>query len=224
MAKLLNPKVFGEGYGKITVLFKAEKDNSGRWLYWCLCECGTPVKLRDDRLNRKRCGNLSCGCSSHAHLITHNLSKHELYGTYIQMVRRCTSPTSISYPDYGGRGIVVCDRWLEPNGDGLRNFIEDMGQRPEGFSLERKDNDGPYCPDNCTWTDRSSQNRNRRKIKNCTSSYKGVSSNHGKYGVTINIGLYDTEEEAAQAYDDAYETLFNKRPNKTERVIDSIGD
>jgi hypothetical protein len=220
---MLNPKTFGECYGKVTVLFKAEKDNSGRWLYWCVCECGKATKLRDDRLNRKRSSNLSCGCSAKNHLVTHNLSKHELYGTYTQMMRRCTDPNSSSYGDYGGRGITVCGRWSEPDGIGLRNFIEDMGNRPQGFSLERKDNDGPYSPDNCAWADRSSQNRNRRKLKNCTSDYKGVSTTNGRYSVTINLGLFETEEEAALAYDDAYEILFNKRPNKTERVDDSIG-
>jgi hypothetical protein len=76
------------------------------------------------------------------------------------MLRRCGDPRSIGFKDYGGRGIVVCERWRK-----FENFLADMGRRPEGYTLERKDNDLGYSPENCTWADRITQNTNQRRIK-----------------------------------------------------------
>jgi hypothetical protein len=79
------------------------------------------------------------------------------------MIRRCTLLTDPSYKDYGGRGITVCDRWLERNG--FASFLADMGHRPVGMLLDRRDNDGPYRPENCQWVTRYGQNRNKRNTR-----------------------------------------------------------
>ena len=90
-------------------------------------------------------------------------SKHYLYKSFCQMHRRCKCPRDQKYYLYGARGIKVCERWSGHKG--FLNFIQDMGERPEGHSVDRIDVDGNYCPENCRWADAKTQANNRQRNK-----------------------------------------------------------
>lgn len=82
------------------------------------------------------------------------------YHSWASMIVRCYNEKRRSYKHYGGRGIVVCDRWRHS----FEAFLEDMGERPEGMSLDRIDVDGPYTPENCRWADTTTQARNSKQV------------------------------------------------------------
>lgn len=99
---------------------------------------------------------ISCGCMQKPHSMCYSSE----YGTYYAMKQRCLNPNNQAYDNYGGRGIKVCERWVES----FINFYEDMGPRPsKNHSIDRIDNDSGYSPDNCEWVIRSVQNRNHRR-------------------------------------------------------------
>jgi len=99
----------------------------------------------------------------------HGMTGTPVYECWKNMRRRCYSPNTMQYADYGGRGIKVCVRWQK-----FENFLEDMGQPPKGLTLDRKDNDGDYTPDNCRWATRTEQKLNQRMSKRNTSGTVGV--------------------------------------------------
>lgn len=88
----------------------------------------------------------------------HGLSNTPTHVTWMSMNQRCNDPGAVQYPYYGGRGITVCDRWQS-----FENFLADMGERPEGLTLDRIDGDGNYEPGNCRWATKSEQAKNRKK-------------------------------------------------------------
>lgn len=156
--------MIGRTFGRLTVLSQTAGPSHRRGRRWlCRCECNVETVVRDDHLRSGK--TRSCGClhrdTARALVRTHGLSDTCEFTTWSDMRCRCLSPTNVSYPDYGGRGIGIVARW-----DLFENFLTDMGPRPSAkHSLDRKDNDGDYGPDNCRWAVQKQQNRNRRNNK-----------------------------------------------------------
>lgn len=95
--------------------------------------------------------------------LKHGQSRNPLYAVWQTMIQRCYNPKNHKYNSYGARGIYVCIRWLSS----FENFLQDMGPRPKGFSIERKDNNGGYTSKNCVWENAQKQALNRRKRTHC---------------------------------------------------------
>jgi hypothetical protein len=155
----------GERYDRWTVV----ADAPGRH-YLCRCDCGTERTVTGSALRRGR--SRSCGCIAKDQLRAtrkHGMSLTTIYNLWGSMVSRCNNPTHQAFPNYGGRGIKVCDRWLS-----FENFYTDMGERPEGKELDRINNDGPYSPENCRWATPRQQGRNRRTNRVITFNGKSM--------------------------------------------------
>lgn len=140
-------------------------------------------------------------------------TSHYLYNTYGGMKSRCLSSVDKDYKNYGARGISICERWLGV--DGFFNFIEDMGDRPEGMTLDRRNSNGDYSPENCRWADVNTQAINKDYSK-----LKGVSyyNNLKKYRarITVNkkpyeLGMFKTLEEARSARENAEIKLLGSK-------------
>lgn len=173
----------GEQYGQLTVIRETEplvsrnaSKPDGVTLHravLCECACKTVVTVKLGNLPRTH----SCGCRRSAVLAqlaaarftTHGATGHPLFKLWQRIIERCENPSSKSYKDYGGRGVTVCVRWHDP-----WLFFEDiereLGPQPPGrtpggmprYTLNRKDNDGPYAPGNVDWADGSRQVYNSR--------------------------------------------------------------
>lgn len=144
----------GRRFDKLTVLSRVL--DRGPQSYWnCVCDCGKNKVIRGDNLLRG--STRSCGCSFIEFLSTHSGSGTREYNIWCHVRARCLRPTNKAYKRYGGRGIKVCDRWLD-----FANFRADMGPCPPGHSIERLDCNGNYEPSNCKWIPRKDQPLNRR--------------------------------------------------------------
>ncbi len=157
---------FNKKYGRLTLLTCLE----GRYTTWrCRCDCGNEIKVQAGRL--KSGHTQSCGCLRKETTIKTNKAqkKHGMcftpeYKAWANMKDRCTKSNHKQYKDYGGRGIKVCEHWLES----FENFYADMGPKPFPkilYSIDRINNDGNYEPNNCRWATSKQQADNRRSRK-----------------------------------------------------------
>lgn len=153
----------GRTSGRYTVIKYAGKNSKNREYWWCQCSCYSLniKKVRKDFIISETV--FSCGCIvkelHHLNKTTHGMSYSNEYQIWADMKTRCLNSKNFRYKDYGGRGIKICDRWIES----FENFYSDMGPRPSNeHSIDRRYNDGDYCPENCYWATKSEQYKNRR--------------------------------------------------------------
>lgn len=156
----------GQIFGRLQVLSYAGSDKRGKAQWNCKCECNKEVIRSSSNLKR----GLTTSCGNHRQGINakHSMSDSSEYEIWSGMIKRCTNPNNKSYARYGGRGVKVCQRWLES----FKNFYADMGDRPSSLhTLDRKENGGDYTPDNCRWATQKEQQRNRGNNRRV--EYKG---------------------------------------------------
>ena len=161
MAKFL--ELAGQKFGRLNVLVRVA-ENPNLWL--CRCDCGNEVKIRSGNLRNNH--TKSCGCFQRERASisnkTHGKTKTREYRIWQHMLWRCYNPKSNEYVRYGARGITVCASWQ----NSFEAFLKDMGVCPVGCSIERKNNNKGYEPDNCRWATAVEQAHNTRGNKHIT--------------------------------------------------------
>jgi hypothetical protein len=164
MAKTLD--LAGKRFNRLLVIRRTKVEGARNVMWECKCDCGNMTVAAAANIGKS---TKSCGClakETAANLLrgnttnrTHNMCSTVEHATWTKMKQRCHNPNNEKYPIYGARGIFVCDRWQ----DSFENFYADMGPRPsKRHSIDRKNNDGPYAPDNCHWALPKIQGRNTR--------------------------------------------------------------
>lgn len=150
----------GQIFGRLTVIGRSTVKSGDCFKWTCQCDCGKTKAVDGGNLRHGR--TTSCGCiqkeRAAASNMTHGAVRSPEYKSWQAMKTRCLNPRNRKFPDYGGRGITICQEWVND----FTIFLWDMGPRPAGHTLDRKDNDGPYSKTNCRWATSLMQRHNRR--------------------------------------------------------------
>lgn len=166
MSKLKD--ITGQKFGRFTVLYKLHNYHKYGTYYLCLCECGNLREVRSQTLRNSK--SKSCGCLmkelAHLKSTTHGKSDTKLYATYYDMKKRCYNEKHKDYNDYGGRGIKICDEWLDDFMAFYKWAIDN--DYKENLTIDRIDVNGNYTPDNCRWATPKQQARNTRRNRMIT--------------------------------------------------------
>lgn len=204
----------GQKFNKLTVV-RLHGKSKGKILWECLCDCGGIAIVQATGLRNNH--TKSCGCLQVEEArkainkvnATYNLSKihgytkTRTYNSWQSMISRCNNPKTESYKRYGAKGITFCERWLD-----FKNFLADMGERPENTTLDRIENLKGYEPSNCRWADIKTQNSNRDLTNMSKSGHSGVTWNKShkmwecyttENGKKKHIGYFKILEDAVEA-------------------------
>lgn len=193
----------GMRFARWHVIERSGYNQRGRPFWKCQCDCGTVRRVNEDNLTQGI--TTSCGClrvertvvtkTKHGHAGGVHQKSTKEYLTWSGMRRRCTCKTSQDYDRYGGRGISVCDRWL----NSFQNFFDDMGFAPSPkHSIDRINNDGNYEPGNCRWATPKEQGRNTRKNRFITFNGKTQTVSAWEEDTGIKGSLIVTRIDALQ--------------------------
>lgn len=190
---------FGRLTAKEVAQRSSRKGGNTKWL--CVCDCGGSGVIYASNLISGQ--TKSCGCLHKEYLYKHGFTTHAsvkpTYSCWKQMKDRCRNPKNKFFHYYGGRGIKVCEKWLNFEG-----FLADMGEKPEGLTLDRIDTNGDYEPNNCRWITQANQMRNTRRNINLT--YKGITLTQAEWSRIFNV---------------PWKTLSNRRKINGETIEES---
>lgn len=198
--------ITGQRFGRLLAINPTRERNSNNSVIWnCKCDCGSYISIGANRLIHE--GKEDCGCSfvpstsDPSKLISPKMSKHGMYNTptYRSWSKLCSRTRSEEYEEWHG-DVVVCDRWDTTKGGSFENFFEDMGERPEGTTINRINGAKIYSKETCEWATLSVQSFDQKRNKHNTSGRTGVNWNKekkkwevriNKNGETIRLGKYD---------------------------------
>lgn len=163
-------------YGKLIVI-KRSKKRPTHWV--CLCDCGNSTEVHGGHLRHGH--TTSCGCYKREVGRTHGMSGTPEYITWENIVQRTTNPNHPQFKYWGGRGITMCDRWL----NSFENFYDDMGDKPNNLTIDRIDNNKGYYPENCRWATMKEQNLNTRRTTKIT--YNNITMSKSEWANYLGI-------------------------------------
>lgn len=176
--------ITGRKFGRITVIDLSGVSKNGKKVWNCVCDCGVEKRILSGSLLSGR--TKSCGClsvdTSRENATIHNHCYENIYSIYKGIKSRCYNKNHKNYSTYGGRGVIMCDRWLND----VNLFILDMGPRPSTrHSVDRIDNNGNYEPSNCKWSTQKEQCNNNSR--NHPITWNGITKNIGQWAELTGI-------------------------------------
>lgn len=214
----------GDVFGQLTVIKESCPQhyvkNTGqpytKRVFSVRCACGKSEDF-DTQLNHLVTGKtVGCGCVNMSKVTRHGMCGTPTNNTYKSMLSRCTNPGFAEYERYGGDGVVVCDRWLE----GFENFFEDMGERPQGHTLNRLHSSKIYSKETCEWATLTMQSYDQRMKSSNTSGRTGVCLYKGLWiayigyeNKSISLGSFLEKEDAIAAREKAEMELYGFTKN-----------
>lgn len=184
----------GQRFGRWTVVSKSHKGAGGVIFWLCRCDCGSEAPVRAARLRDGT--STSCGCYHREVVSTHGMTKTRSWKSWDSMLQRCENPKAPDYPRYGGRGIKVAPEWHD-----FERFLADVGERPEGTTLERLDVDGDYRTGNCRWATASEQQRN--KTNSIRATFNGLTKSVQDWADELGVPAAVIKWRLAKGWSDA---------------------
>jgi hypothetical protein len=208
MAKIHSLELTGQRFGRWLVLGRSHVGNHGVVMWLCRCDCGAEKTVKAALLRRGE--SKSCGCYHRERVTIHGMTKTRTWKTWDSMFQRCENPNSPDYHRYGGRGIHVCERWHL-----FANFYADMGDRPDGMSLDRIKVDLGYSPENCRWATESQQQRNRRDAVMVT--WRGETKNIHDWSERLGIKMDTLKNRLGAGWPVERAMMTPTRPKRPSR-------